>query len=109
MGLVGFLVGPVGDVVSPVFLLAGFRVTDGQVCGLVKLQHRAREFCELLALMDEHTLPRSLSICCWGPTSARPLSWAARDDYLLLSNRRAKLPSPLTGRRLASWSRTTRR
>jgi hypothetical protein len=36
-------------------LLAGFRVQDGQVCGLVRLQHRSREFCELLALLDEHT------------------------------------------------------
>jgi hypothetical protein len=36
-------------------LLAGFRVQDGQVCGMVRLQHRSREFCELLALMDEHT------------------------------------------------------
>jgi hypothetical protein len=36
-------------------LLAGFRVNDGQVCGMVRLQHRSREFCELLALMDEHT------------------------------------------------------
>jgi DDE superfamily endonuclease len=36
-------------------LLAGFRVQDGRVCGVVRLQHRSREFCELLALMDEHT------------------------------------------------------
>ncbi len=36
-------------------LLAGFRVQDGRVCGMVRLQHRSREFCELLALMDEHT------------------------------------------------------
>jgi hypothetical protein len=36
-------------------LLAGFRVQDGQVCGMVRLQHRSREFCELLALIDEHT------------------------------------------------------
>ena len=36
-------------------LLAGFRVNDGQVCGLVRLQHRSREFCELLALLDEQT------------------------------------------------------
>jgi DDE superfamily endonuclease len=36
-------------------LLAGFRVNDGRVCGMVRLQHRSREFCELLALMDEHT------------------------------------------------------
>jgi transposase len=36
-------------------LLAGFRVQDGQVCGMVRLQHRSREFCELLALMDERT------------------------------------------------------
>ena len=34
-------------------LLAGFRVNDGQVCGMVRLQHRSREFCELLALLDE--------------------------------------------------------
>jgi hypothetical protein len=34
-------------------LLAGFRVNDGRVYGLVRLQHRSREFCELLALLDE--------------------------------------------------------
>ena len=33
-------------------LLAGFRVNDGQVCGMVRLQHRSREFCELLAVLD---------------------------------------------------------
>ena len=36
-------------------LLAGFRVNDGQVCGMVRLRHRSREFCELLALLDEQT------------------------------------------------------
>ena len=36
-------------------LLAGFRVNDGQVCGVVRLKHRSREFCELLALLDEQT------------------------------------------------------
>ena len=36
-------------------LLAGFRVNDGQVYGMVRLQHRSREFCELLALLDEQT------------------------------------------------------
>jgi transposase len=36
-------------------LLAGFRVNDGRVCGLVRLQHRSREFCELLELLDRHT------------------------------------------------------
>jgi hypothetical protein len=36
-------------------LLAGFRVNDGQVCGPVRLQHRSREFCELLALLDRQT------------------------------------------------------
>src|SRR6202165_228596 len=36
-------------------LLAGFRVSDGQVCGMVRLQHRSREFCELLAMLDEQT------------------------------------------------------
>src|SRR6266581_3243155 len=29
-------------------LLAAFRVSDGQVTGLVRAQHRSREFCELL-------------------------------------------------------------
>src|SRR5262249_33381123 len=38
-------------------LLAGFRVNDGQVCGLVRLKHRSREFCELLGLLDEQTAP----------------------------------------------------
>ena len=38
-------------------LLAGFRVNDGQVCGMVRLKHRSREFCELLALLDEQTPP----------------------------------------------------
>jgi len=42
-------------------LLAGFRVNDGQVCGLVRLKHRSREFCELLAVLDEQT-PRGLPI-----------------------------------------------
>jgi hypothetical protein len=36
-------------------LLAGFRVNDGQVYGLVRLQHRSREFCELLGLLDQQT------------------------------------------------------
>src|SRR6266851_2052918 len=36
-------------------LLAGFRVNDGQGCGMVRLKHRSREFCELLALLDEQT------------------------------------------------------
>jgi hypothetical protein len=38
-------------------LLAGFRVNDGQVCGVVRLKHRSREFCELLALLDQQTPP----------------------------------------------------
>jgi hypothetical protein len=36
-------------------LLAGFRVNDGQVCGLVRLKHRSREFCELMELLDKQT------------------------------------------------------
>ena len=36
-------------------LLAGFGVNDGQVCGIVRLQHRSREFCELLGLLDQQT------------------------------------------------------
>jgi hypothetical protein len=36
-------------------LLAGFWVNDGKVCGMVRLKHRSREFCELLALLDEQT------------------------------------------------------
>ena len=36
-------------------LLAGFRVDDGQGCGMVRLQPRSREVCELLALLDEQT------------------------------------------------------
>ena len=31
-------------------LLAGFRVNDGQVYGLVRLKHRSREFCEAARL-----------------------------------------------------------
>jgi hypothetical protein len=42
-------------------LLAGFRVNDGQVCGMVRLKHRSREFCELLAPLDEQT-PADLPI-----------------------------------------------
>ena len=42
-------------------LLAGFRVNDGQVYGMVRLKHRSREFCELLALLDEQT-PTGLPI-----------------------------------------------
>src|SRR6266566_5308357 len=42
-------------------LPAGFRVNDGQVYGMVRLQHRSREFCELLALLDEQT-PADLPI-----------------------------------------------
>jgi len=34
-------------------LLAAFRVSDGQVTGLVRAQHRSREFCELLDLLDQ--------------------------------------------------------
>src|SRR5262249_26229252 len=45
-------------------LLAGVRVQDGRVCGMVRLQHRSREFCELLALIDEHT-PASAPIGEW--------------------------------------------
>jgi transposase len=36
-------------------LLAGFRVNDGHVHGMVRLKHRSREFCELLALLDQQT------------------------------------------------------
>ena len=36
-------------------LLAGFRVNDGQVCGLIRLQHRSCECCELLGLLDRLT------------------------------------------------------
>jgi len=36
-------------------LLAGFRVNDGQVCGMVRLKHHSREFCELLALLAAQT------------------------------------------------------
>src|ERR1700694_4331142 len=36
-------------------LLAGFRVNDGQVYGMVRLKHRSREFCALLALLDAQT------------------------------------------------------
>jgi transposase len=36
-------------------LLAAFRVTDGQVTGIVRAQHRSREFCELLDLLDRQT------------------------------------------------------
>jgi DDE superfamily endonuclease len=36
-------------------LLAGFRVNDGRVCGLVRRNHRSYEFCELLAVLDEQT------------------------------------------------------
>jgi hypothetical protein len=36
-------------------LLAACRVTDGQVTGLVRGQHRSREFCELLDLLDRQT------------------------------------------------------
>jgi len=38
-------------------LLAGFGVNDGQVYGMVRLKHRSREFCDLLALLDEQTPP----------------------------------------------------
>ena len=36
-------------------LLAAFSVRDGQVTGIVRRQHRSREFCELLALLNEQT------------------------------------------------------
>ena len=36
-------------------LLASFRVQDGEVCGLVRAQHRSTEFCELLDLLDHQT------------------------------------------------------
>jgi hypothetical protein len=36
-------------------LLAGFRVNDGRVCGVVRPRHRSREFCELLELLDRQT------------------------------------------------------
>jgi transposase len=34
-------------------LLAAFRVSDGQVTGLVRDRHRSREFCELLDRLDQ--------------------------------------------------------
>ena len=42
-------------------LLAGFRVNDGRVCGVVRPRHRSREFCELLELLDRQT-PAGLTI-----------------------------------------------
>ncbi len=36
-------------------LLAAFCVNDGRVTGLVRQQHRSREFCELLGLLDRQT------------------------------------------------------
>jgi hypothetical protein len=36
-------------------LLAAFSVNDGRVTGLVRPQHRSREFCELLDLLDRQT------------------------------------------------------
>jgi hypothetical protein len=36
-------------------LLAAFSVRDGQVVGLVRRQHRSREFCELLDRLDRQT------------------------------------------------------
>jgi hypothetical protein len=36
-------------------LLAAFAVRDGQVTGIVRRQHRSREFCELLDLLDRQT------------------------------------------------------
>ena len=36
-------------------LLAAFSVRDGQVTGIVRRQHRSREFCELLDLLDRQT------------------------------------------------------
>lgn len=36
---------------------AGFRVSDGQMCGLVRLQPRSREFSELLGLLDQQAPP----------------------------------------------------
>jgi hypothetical protein len=36
-------------------LLAALRVADGRVTGIVRAQHRSREFCELLDRLDEQT------------------------------------------------------
>jgi hypothetical protein len=36
-------------------LLAAFSVCDGQVTGIVRRQHRSREFCELLDVLDRQT------------------------------------------------------
>jgi hypothetical protein len=36
-------------------LLAAFSVRDGQVTAIVRRQHRSREFCELLDLLDRQT------------------------------------------------------
>jgi transposase len=42
-------------------LLASFCVQDGRVCGIVRAQHRSREFCELLDLLDR-TVPAGQTI-----------------------------------------------
>jgi hypothetical protein len=36
-------------------LLAAFAVCDGQVTAIVRRQHRSRELCELLNLLDRQT------------------------------------------------------
>ena len=63
-------------------LLAGFRVNTGQVCGLVRLQHRSREFCELLALLDEQTPPEQPIHLILDPVSSHHsvevAAWAGR-------------------------------
>ena len=64
-------------------LLAGFRVNDGQVCGLVRLQHRSREFCELLELLDEHTPAGQPIHLILDPVSSH---WSAEVQALLAAH-----------------------
>ena len=68
-------------------LLAGLRVNDGQVCGMVRLKHRSREFCELLALLDEQTPPDLPIHLILDPVSSH---WSAEVANLLDTHRQRR-------------------
>ena len=64
--------------------LAGLRVNDGQVCGMVRLKHRSREFCDLLALLDEQTPVRQPIHLILDPVSSH---WSAEVTQWLATHR----------------------
>ncbi|HEX9352383.1 MAG TPA: transposase [Streptosporangiaceae bacterium] len=59
-------------------LLAGLRVADGRIGGLVRAQHRARELCELLDRLDRQSPPGEPIHLILDPVSAHRSAEVAR-------------------------------